>query len=103
MLSPILREAKMSEDADLRRMAVYRANMKLAFRSHVIAYAIVNAGLFFINAVTTPTHWWFYWPMIGWGLGLAAHAAVVYLDGAHMRERMITAEYEKLRRQASEL
>ena len=93
----------MTDDTDLRRMAVHRTNMKLAFRSHVIAYAIVNAGLFFINVVTTPDHLWFYWPMLGWGLGLIAHAATVYLDGASMRERMIEDEYEKLRRKAGGL
>ena len=93
----------MTDDADLRRLAIRRADMKLGFRAHLMAYAIVNAGLFLINMVTTPEHLWFYWPMIGWGLGLAAHAAAVFADGEHMRERMIEAEYEKLRRRASQL
>lgn len=93
----------MTDDADLRRMAIHRADMKLGFRSHVMAYAIVNAGLLAINLVTSPDHLWFYWPMIGWGIGLAAHAAAVYADGEHIRERMIEAEYEKLRRRAAGL
>jgi two-component system, LytTR family, sensor kinase len=93
----------MTDDAQLRRMAIHRADMKLAFRSHVFAYAIVNAGLLMINLVTSPDHLWFYWPLIGWGIGLAAHAVVVFADGEHMRERLIEAEYEKLRRRASEL
>jgi len=92
-----------TDDADLRRMAIHRADMKLGFRSHVMAYAIVNAGLLAINLVTSPDHLWFYWPMIGWGIGLAAHAAAVYADGEHIRERMIEAEYEKLRRRAAGL
>jgi hypothetical protein len=93
----------MTDDADLRRMAIHRADMKLGFRSHVLAYAVVNAGLVAINLISTPDHLWFYWPMIGWGIGLAAHAAVVFADGEHMRERMIEAEYEKLRRRAAGL
>jgi hypothetical protein len=93
----------MTDDADLRRIATHRADMKLGFRSHVFAYAIVNAGLLAINVLTSPGHWWFYWPMIGWGLGLAAHAAAVYADGENIRERMIQEEYEKLRRRASGL
>jgi hypothetical protein len=93
----------MTDDAELRRLAIRRADMKLGFRSHLIAYAIINAGLLAINLVTTPDHLWFYWPMIGWGLGLAAHAAVVYADGENVRERMIEAEFEKLRRRASGL
>lgn len=87
----------MTDEAELRRLAVRRADMKLAFRSHVIAYAIVNAGLLAINLVSTPGHLWFYWPMIGWGIGLAAHAAVVYMDGENIRDRLIEAELEKLR------
>jgi hypothetical protein len=93
----------MTDDAELRRLAIRRADMKLGFRGHLIAYAIINAGLLAINLVTTPNHLWFYWPMIGWGLGLAAHAAVVYADGENVRERMIDAEFEKLRRRASGL
>ncbi|HEX3700152.1 MAG TPA: 2TM domain-containing protein [Phenylobacterium sp.] len=91
----------MADDAELRRMAIHRADMKLGFRAHVMAYAIVNAGLTLINLVTTPDHIWFYWPMIGWGLGLAAHAAAVFADGEHIRDRMIEAEYERLRRRTS--
>ena len=85
-------------DDDLRRLAIRRADMKLAFRSHVMAYAIVNGGLLAINMLTSFGHWWFYWPMLGWGIGLAAHAAAVYFDGEGVRDRMIEAELEKLRR-----
>jgi hypothetical protein len=93
----------MTDDTELRRIAAHRADMKLGFRSHVLAYAIVNAGLLMINLVSSPDHLWFYWPMIGWGIGLAAHAAVVYADGENIRGRMIEAEFQKLRRRASEL
>jgi hypothetical protein len=93
----------MNDDAELRRLATHRADMKLGFRAHLMAYAIVNAGLTAINLVTTPDHLWFYWPMIGWGLGLAAHAVAVFADGENIRGRMIEAEYEKLRRRAAGL
>jgi hypothetical protein len=56
----------MSDEVELRRLAIRRADMKLGFRAHIMAYAIVNAGLTAINLVTTPDHLWFYWPMIGW-------------------------------------
>ena len=41
----------------------------------------VNIGLFVINALTGGLAggvWWFYWPLIGWGLGLGAHALGVF-------------------------
>jgi hypothetical protein len=91
-------DADMTDDAELRRVAIRRADMKLAFRSHAMAYAIVNAGLLAINLLTSPGEWWFFWPMLGWGIGLAAHAAAVYMDGEGLRDRMIEAELEKLRR-----
>ena len=55
------------------RLATRRADMKLAFRSHLFAYVLVNAGLVAINLITSPDYWWFVWPMMGWGLGLLAH------------------------------
>jgi hypothetical protein len=87
----------MTDDAELRRLAIRRADMKLAFRSHLMAFVLVNAGLFALNMLTSPGTWWFYWPMLGWGIGLAAHAATVYLNGEGMRDRLIAEELEKLR------
>ena len=34
------------------------------------SFVIVNSGPFLINAVT-PGTWWFQWPFIGLGIGLA--------------------------------
>lgn len=88
----------MADDPELKRLATRRADMKLGFRAHALAYAIVNAGLFAINMATTPGEWWFYWPLLGWGLGLIAHGSTVYvLGGENVRQRMIAAEMEKLR------
>jgi hypothetical protein len=88
----------MTDDVELRRLAIRRADMKLAFRSHLMAYVIVNAGLVAINLLTSDDYFWFIWPMLGWGIGLAAHGATVYMDGEGMRDRMIEQELEKLRR-----
>jgi hypothetical protein len=46
------------------------------FRFHLMAYIIVNVILIVVN-VLHPSHWWFYWPLIGWGIGLAAHGYAV--------------------------
>lgn len=88
----------MTDETELRRLAARRADMKLAFRSHLLAYGVVNAGLVAINLATSPGHFWAIWPMIGWGIGLAAHAITVYADGEGVRDRLIEAELEKLRR-----
>ncbi|HEY0649222.1 2TM domain-containing protein [Phenylobacterium sp.] len=88
----------MTDDVELRRLAIRRADMKLAFRSHLMAYVIVNAGLVMINLLTSDDYFWFIWPMLGWGIGLAAHGVTVYMDGEGMRDRLIEQELEKLRR-----
>ena len=89
----------MTDDVELRRLAIRRADMKLAFRSHLMAYVIVNAGLVMIYFMTSfGSYFWPVWPMIGWGIGLGAHAMTVYANGEGMRDRLIEEELEKLRR-----
>ena len=48
------------------------------FYGNLIAYIVVNIGLLVINLLTSPNHLWFYWPMIGWGIGVAAHGMKVF-------------------------
>jgi hypothetical protein len=59
---------------------------------------LVNAGLVAINLITSADYFWAIWPMLGWGIGLAAHGATVYMDGEGMRDRLIEEELQKLRR-----
>ena len=94
----------MSDDQDweLRKMAARRTDARLGFRAHLTAYLIVNAGLVAINLATTPYHYWFYWPMIGWGIGLFAHGAAVYGWVGADREKMIEQEIARLRAQGSQ-
>jgi hypothetical protein len=41
--------------------------------SHGVVYVAVNAFLIFVNLATSPERLWFYWVLIGWGIGLAFH------------------------------
>jgi hypothetical protein len=43
------------------------------FYSHLITYIAVISFLVFINLKFSPRHLWFYWPMLGWGLGVLFH------------------------------
>src|ERR671910_3384285 len=54
------------------------------FYIHASVFVVVNIGLFVINALTTGLAggvWWFYWPLLGWGIGLGAHALGVFRFG----------------------
>jgi hypothetical protein len=53
-----------------------------AFYAHLAVYLIVNTALLVINLVTAPHTLWFYWPLLGWGVGIAIHAAVVLAGGS---------------------
>jgi hypothetical protein len=58
---------------------------------HAIVYAIVNTVLFTIDYLT-PGGPWFYWPLIGWGVGLLINTVVVVAGltpGSDAEERAI--------------
>jgi hypothetical protein len=48
------------------------------FRHHFIAYVLVNLLLIAINLYTTPQQLWFFWPLLGWGIGIFAHGFATY-------------------------
>ena len=43
------------------------------FFFHFSAYVLVNAILIAVNLLLTPDKLWFYWPLLGWGIGILAH------------------------------
>ena len=51
------------------------ARMREGLTIHVVVYLAVNVLLVVIWALTWTGHPWFIYPLLGWGIGLAAHAA----------------------------
>jgi hypothetical protein len=49
------------------------------FYIHFAVFVIVNAFLFALD-VLTGSGWWFYWVVLSWGIGLAIHAYVAFVD-----------------------
>ena len=54
------------------------ARRKVGLYVHATVYVAVNALLVTINLSTAPGRLWFQWPLLGWGIGLLAHAAVAF-------------------------
>lgn len=48
------------------------------FRIHLIIYGAVNLLLMVINLLTNPGNLWFFWPLLGWGLGLIGHGFAAF-------------------------
>ncbi|SEA45393.1 2TM domain-containing protein [Flavobacterium gillisiae] len=48
------------------------------FYGNLMSYVVVNLGLLVLNLVTSPNHLWFYWPMLGWGIGVIIHGMKVF-------------------------
>ncbi|MFZ6051088.1 2TM domain-containing protein [Halocola ammonii] len=63
---------------DRYQRAKQRVEEEKGFYGHLLAYIAVNIGLFLLNLVTAPGHWWFYWPLLGWGIGLLIHGVGVF-------------------------
>lgn len=84
-------------DAELREQALRSLKQKHGFRSHLIAYVLVNALLIAIWAVTGAGFFWPVFPLLGWGIGLAFNAWAVY-GQRPISEEQIRQEAERLRR-----
>lgn len=60
------------------------------FYTHLLVFALVNTGLLAINLITSPGRFWFFWPLLGWGIWLALHAV-----GTFSRGRWLGTDWEE--------
>ena len=65
-------------DDQRRQRANTRVRALLGFSIHATVYGAVNVGLLLLNLLTSPGYLWFLWPLVGWGIGLAAHGLAVF-------------------------
>lgn len=59
------------------------------FYGNLTSYCLVIPFLIFVNLYTSPQYLWFFWPMLGWGIGLASHAIAVFGISRDWEERQI--------------
>jgi len=71
----IEKEQEAFEKEKARRERLQRR--KARFHRHLWSYIIVIGALLLIN-ITTPGVWWFQWPALGWGIGLAFNFRAAY-------------------------
>ena len=75
-----------------RQQAIRRIRSKRDLRAHIVVYVAVNALLVLIWAMTGAGYFWPVWPMLGWGIAVAIHAANVYMGPSEITEAQIERE-----------
>jgi hypothetical protein len=80
-----------------------RAVAKYGLYVHILVYAAVILMLVAINLFNSPEVIWFIWPMMGWGLAVLIHAAVVFLmaDRNAVVDRLTERELKRSDREAT--
>lgn len=63
------------------RAALKRAEALQGYYTHLLVFAVVNAGLFLINLLTRGEDgsWWFVWPLAAWGIAVVINTLVVFV------------------------
>ena len=91
-----MRTETQHQDRELERQARKRAGAKLGWYIHACVYLCVNLLLVALSAASG--RGWAVFPLLGWGIGLAIHGAVVFLvtGGAGLHERLLQRERERL-------
>ena len=90
-LSPAQRE-----EHRIERLARKRAGAKMGWYIHATVYLLVNSVL--VAASLLAGRHWALFPLLGWGLGLAIHGALVFFVGGAggLREHMVRQERARL-------
>ena len=48
------------------------------FYGNLASYIVVNIFLMILNLATSPQYLWFFWPLLGWGIGVLFHGLGVF-------------------------
>jgi len=59
------------------------------FYGNLTSYCLVISFLAVLNLITSREYLWFIWPMLGWGIGIVAHAANTFGIGKDWEEKKI--------------
>lgn len=54
-----------------------RVEEEKGFYGHLFTYSLFVVFFFVLNQLTGSAQWW-YWPALGWGIGVATHFARVF-------------------------
>ena len=67
------------DEQERYQRAKRRVESLRGFYRHLTVFVLVNAGLIALNLLSSRHGLWWPWATFGWGIGLAAHAANVFV------------------------
>jgi hypothetical protein len=73
------------------------------FYGNLTSYCMVIPFLAVLNLLTSPGQLWFLWPMLGWGIGIAAHGMNTFGIGRNWEEKKIRELMEEERKNTKTL
>jgi hypothetical protein len=74
----IMRTTNFYEENNSYEFARNRVEELKGFYGNLISYIGFNIFFLLLNLLTSPNRLWFFWPLIGWGIGLFFHAMRVF-------------------------
>jgi len=83
-------EVDREEQQKMERTRRKRRRMWIGFCIHFYTYLVINLFLVIVDFITGGPSW-AYWPIMGWGIGLAFHALPIlkiYLTDSHSESRI---------------
>ena len=86
-------------------IAKKRVKAKKEFYHHLSTFTVMSIFFFLLNAVTAFGNWWFYWPILGWGIGVLFHYFDVFgLPGvgqmsSNWEKRALEDELRRIRKE----
>ncbi len=78
---------------------IKKEEARMGFLVHLIVYIFVNTLLIVINLLYSPEDIWFFYPLIGWGIGISMH----YLFGVRWIEKELKEMEAKAEYRAREM
>jgi cytochrome c oxidase assembly factor CtaG len=78
-----------------REYAIHRIRAKRQFFLHVAFFAAMATYFIVLWAQSSAAFFWPVWPMIGWGIGLVAHASHVFGWERGISEERIRREIDR--------
>ena len=86
----------MPDDSD-RALAKRRVQARRGLMIHVTMYVVANLGFIAIWMLSGARYPWFAWPLVGWGIAIAAHVlAYAFGPDSANEERAIARELARM-------